>query len=84
MIEVHEVRKVMDLDPTNRYLPLHSLFQLFNFDRLFLHDVMAIHAHACRWDSRMPAGTRSIVTIKTGNLVIAGMNFVGKVDRLFG
>ena len=84
VVEIDKVRQVMDLDPANRYLPLYGLLQLFNLHCLLFYDVVAVHAHACRWNSRMAAGACGIVTIETRNLVIAGMHLVRKANRLLG
>jgi len=84
VVEVHEVGKVMDLDPADGPPELHGFLQLLDFNRLFFYNAVAVHAHAFRRDSSMAAGARSIVTIKTRNLVIACMNLVREVDRLLG
>ena len=34
VIEIHEIRQIMYLDPMNRPLFLHRLLQLFDLDRL--------------------------------------------------
>src|SRR5262245_11075348 len=43
---------------------------------------MAVHAHAGRGNPGMAAGAGCRVAIEAGNLVVSGMNFVWKGDRL--
>src|SRR5438309_516944 len=82
VIEINKVRQVVDLDPANGPLRLHRLFELFNFDGLLFHDAVAIHADAGRGDAGMAAGARGVMTVETGNLVVARVDLVGKSDGL--
>src|SRR5215467_9657394 len=63
VIEVHKIGKVVDLDPSDGPLLLHSLLELLDFDCLFLHQVVTVHAHPGRRDSRVAAGSRCVVAI---------------------
>jgi hypothetical protein len=82
MVEINKIGQVVDLYPLDRLLPLNRFLELFNFNRLLFKHVMAVHAHAGRRDSCMAAGASREMTVEAGNLVVSGMFFVRKRDRL--
>ena len=74
----------MYLDPPDGALLLDGFHQFFDLGGLLLQQAVTVHAEAFRRDSGMAAGARRIVAIEAGDLVIAGVNLVGKRDRLNG
>jgi len=84
VIEIHKVRKIMDLDPLDGALLLDCLQKLFDLGRLLLQHAVAVHAEALGGDSGVPAGAGRIVTVEARDLVIARVNLVRKRDGLAG
>ena len=84
VIEINKIGKVMDLHPAYRPLLLDRFFEFFDLYRLLLHDAVAVHADACRRNARMAAGARRVMAIEARDLVVAGVDLVGKRDRLLG
>jgi len=82
VIEIHEIGKIMDLDPRDGAVLLHSFFEFLDFDCLLFEQAMTVHADAGGRDSSVPARSRGIVAIQAGNLIVAGVDLVGKGDRL--
>src|SRR5450432_4376583 len=74
----------MDLDPADGALLLDRFDKLLDLSGLLLQQAVTVHADAFRGYSGMAAGARRVVTIEAGDLVIAGVNLVGKRDRLNG
>ena len=63
VIEINKIRKVVDLHPADRALPLDRFLQFFDLDGLLFQNAMAVHADACRGDASMPAGPCCVMTI---------------------
>lgn len=82
VIEIDKVRQVMDLDPPDGAPLLDRFHKLLNLSGLLLKQAVTIHADAFRRYSGVAAGSRRVVTIEAGDLIIAGVNLVGKRDRL--
>src|ERR1700730_14840961 len=74
----------MDLDPPDGALLLDCFDQLLDLGGLLLQQAVTVHADAFGRYSGMAAGSSGVVTIEAGYLVIAGVNLVGKRDRLNG
>jgi hypothetical protein len=72
----------MDLDPPDGALLLDGFDKLLNLGGLLFQQAVTIHAEVFRRYSGMAAGARRVVAIEAGDLVIAGVNLVGKRDRL--
>ena len=84
VIEVHEIRQVVDFDPVDGSPLLYALFEFLDVDRLLLKEAVAIHANVGGRNSGVPTGSRGVVTVQTWNLVVAGVYLVGKSNRLLG
>src|SRR2546423_6528376 len=76
VVEVDEVRKVVDLGPRNRLLPLNGLFELLDLHGLRAQDRMAVHADIERRDPSVPAPLRARVGKKARELGCARMPLV--------
>src|SRR5450759_981684 len=74
----------MDLEPADGALLLDRFDKLLDLSGLLLQQAVTVHADAFRRYSGMAAGARRVVAIEAGDLVIAGVNLVGKRDRLNG
>jgi len=72
----------MDLYPTDGALQLDRFLELLDLDGLFFHDAVAVHADVRRRNASMAAGPRRGVAIEARNLVVAGVDLVGKRDGL--
>src|SRR4029079_852289 len=83
VIEVDEVGKVVDLGPHDRALLLKRFLEPLDLGRLFLDQRVAVHADAGGRDAGVPAGARAGMTVEAGDLVVAGVNPVREIDRLF-
>src|SRR5258705_10572844 len=82
VIEVDEVRKVVNLDPCNRLSPLNGLFELFDLDGLCAKDSVTVHAHVERGNPRVPARSGAEVAVEAGDLRVPRMQLVPESDRL--
>ena len=74
----------MDLDPPDGALLLNRFHKLLDLSGLLLQQAVTVHADAFRRYTGMAAGSRRVVAIEAGDLIIAGVNLVRKRDRLNG
>jgi hypothetical protein len=77
VIEVDKIREIVDLYPADRPLLLNVFFELFDLKCLLLEQSVAVHADTGRRNSRVPAGSRSVVAIETRNPVVAEWTLCG-------
>ena len=82
VIEIHEIWKIMYLDPRDGAVLLHGFFEFFNLDSLFFEQAMTVHADARRRDPSVSARSRGKVAIHAGNLIVTSVDSVGKGNRL--
>src|SRR5258705_6190207 len=82
VIEVDEVRKVVNLDPRDWLAPLNGLFELLDLDGLRAQDPMTVHAHVERGDPRVPARSRAEMAVEAGDLRVPRMQLLPGRDRL--
>src|SRR5438067_1019743 len=72
VIEVNEVRQVVNLRPRNRPGDCDELLQLLDFRRLLLKYAVAIHAHVRGRNAGVAARWRAEGTIEAWNARVAG------------
>src|SRR5215471_8216985 len=82
VIEIHEIRKIMHLDPRDWTVLLHSFLEFLDLDSLLFEQAMTVHADAGGRDSSVSARPRGIVAIQAGNFIVTGVDSVGKGNRL--
>jgi len=64
VIEIHEIRKIVYLDPRDGAALLHSFLEFLDLDSLLFEQAMTVHADARGRDPSVSARSRGIVAIQ--------------------
>src|ERR1043166_6934108 len=82
VVEVDEVRQVVDLRPRDRPREGDQLLQLLEIGRLFLEHAVTVHADVRGRYAGMAARARAEMAVEARHAKIAGVSLVRERDRL--